>query len=311
MAIAALYLYVAPGLKRRLIDEKLNQLSRAALTYSRPISATVGSTRPERFVRELVNTAAARSSNRVSLMSVAIAVAPGGPQLTQEADSAGPSGEPLMFPVAHTAVARGRLSTGHRVDAVWAGGRGRIPRLLPGTGRAGDRVLGARVRRRAQRDDRPPRGARRRGDRAAARPDRREPRGPRAGRRGSSDSSVPPSRSHRASSSIRSASTRPTSSVSSRSRSTTCSASSPSSSRPARSSSRPPRTSCARRSSRSAGSSSCSRTTTSTPRRGGASSSRSEPRSIVCASCPSTCSTCPGSRPGRWSCGPNRSTSAS
>ncbi len=112
MAIAALYLYVAPGLKRRLIDEKLNQLSRAALTYSRPISATVGSTRPERFVRELVNTAAARSSNRVSLMSVAIAVAPGGPQLTQEADSAGPSGEPLMFPVAHTAVARGRLSTG-------------------------------------------------------------------------------------------------------------------------------------------------------------------------------------------------------
>ena len=68
--------------------------------------------------------------------------------------------------------------------------------------------------------------------------------------------------------------TRPTSSGSWRSPSTRCSASSGSSRRPARSSSRPPRTSCARRSSRSAGSSSCSRTRTSTRRRGAGSSTR-------------------------------------
>ncbi len=112
LAIGALYLYVAPGLQTRLIDEKLSQLSKAARTYSGPVVASVGSSLPERRVRELVNTAAARSSNRVTLMSVAIAVAPGGPQLFREADSAGPPGRVLSFPVAYTAVARGRLSTG-------------------------------------------------------------------------------------------------------------------------------------------------------------------------------------------------------
>jgi signal transduction histidine kinase len=112
IAIATLYLYVAPGLQTRLIDEKLGQLSKAARTYSGPVAASVGSSLPERRVRDLVNTAAARSSNRVTLMSVAIAVAPGGPQLAREADSAGPSGRSLSFPVAYTAVARGRLTTG-------------------------------------------------------------------------------------------------------------------------------------------------------------------------------------------------------
>jgi signal transduction histidine kinase len=112
IAIAALYLYVAPGLQTRLINEKLGQLSSAARTYSGPVVATVGSSVPERRVRDLINTAAARSSNRVTLMSVAIAVAPGGPQLSKQADSAGPSGEQLAFPVAYSAVARGRLSQG-------------------------------------------------------------------------------------------------------------------------------------------------------------------------------------------------------
>jgi signal transduction histidine kinase len=112
IAIAALYLYVAPGLQTRLIDEKLNQLSKAAKGYSGSVIATVGSSAPERRVRDLVDTAAARSSNRVTLMAVAIAVAPGGPQLSQEADSAGPSGQQLSFPVAYSAVARGGLTTG-------------------------------------------------------------------------------------------------------------------------------------------------------------------------------------------------------
>jgi len=112
IAIAALYLYVAPGLQTRLIDEKRSELSKAARTYSGAIVATVGSSVPERRVRDLINTAASRSSNRVTLLSVSIAVAPGGPQLTREADSAGPSGQTLSFPVAQSAVARGALTTG-------------------------------------------------------------------------------------------------------------------------------------------------------------------------------------------------------
>jgi signal transduction histidine kinase len=114
IAIGALYLYVGPGLRTRLIHEKLSQLSNAAQVYSKPISASVGSSATEAYVARQVNTAAQQSGERVTLLNVSIAVAPGGPQLTRDghADSAGASAEPLRFPVAYTAVARGRLSTG-------------------------------------------------------------------------------------------------------------------------------------------------------------------------------------------------------
>ena len=69
----------------------------------------------------------------------------------------------------------------------------------------------------------------------------------------------------------------------------------------ARSSSPPPRTSCARRSSRWPASSSCCRTRTSTRRRGASSSTRCASRSRGCRSCRSTCSTCRGSTPARSS----------
>ncbi len=112
IAIGALYLYVGPGLQQRLIDEKLRQLASDARTYSGQVSATVGSSAQASEVRALVDVAGARSGNRVTLMSVAIAIAPGGPQLSQQADSNGASAEPLSFPVAYTAAARGRLVTG-------------------------------------------------------------------------------------------------------------------------------------------------------------------------------------------------------
>jgi signal transduction histidine kinase len=112
VAIGALYVYVAPGLRSRLIREKLDQLGHAAQTYSKSISATVGSSATEKFVQQQVNGAAVASGDRVTLMTVSVAVAPGGPQLARDADSGGASAEPLTFPVAHTAAARGRLSKG-------------------------------------------------------------------------------------------------------------------------------------------------------------------------------------------------------
>ena len=109
----------------------------------------------------------------------------------------------------------------------------------------------------------------------------------------------------------RSWSTPTTSSGGWRPRSTTCSASSRGWTRRASSSSRRPRTSCARRSSRSAGSSSCSRTRTSTRTRAPSSSTRCAARSSACASSPPSCSTSRGWRRARWSCAPSRPTSAS
>ena len=94
-------------------------------------------------------------------------------------------------------------------------------------------------------------------------------------------------------------------------RSTTCRTSSRGWTGRASSSSPPPRTSCARRSSRSAASSSCWPTRTSTRRRGARSWSRSAARSTGCATWPSSCSTSRGWRRARWSCGPSRPTSAS
>jgi signal transduction histidine kinase len=112
-AIGALYLYVAPGLQTRLIDEKLNELAGAARRQSGPIAETVGG--PERLqdIRTRVNAAAAGSGARVSLLSVSLAVAPSGPQLSVLADSStSGAGERLAFVTAERAVHSGDLTTG-------------------------------------------------------------------------------------------------------------------------------------------------------------------------------------------------------
>ena len=93
-------------------------------------------------------------------------------------------------------------------------------------------------------------------------------------------------------------------------RSTTCRTSSPGWTARASSSSRPRRTSCARRSSPWAGSWSCWPTRTSTRRRGARSWSRSAARSTACATSRPSCSISRGWRRARWSCGPSRPTSA-
>jgi signal transduction histidine kinase len=117
-AIGALYVYVAPGLQTRLIHERLRELASAVQTTSGPIANTVGSSEKASVVSDLVRTAGARSGDRVTLLSVSIAVAPGGPQLSFQADSSGMSATRLpSLPVAYEAARTGKLQTGTESSA--------------------------------------------------------------------------------------------------------------------------------------------------------------------------------------------------
>jgi two-component system, OmpR family, sensor kinase len=113
LAIGVLYLYVAPGLQQRLVDEKLKELAVSAQRHSGPIAQTVGASDSLRVIRYRVNNAASSSGVRVTLLSVSVAIAPYGPQLSVLADSSNPNAsERLGYPVADRAARSGRPTTG-------------------------------------------------------------------------------------------------------------------------------------------------------------------------------------------------------
>jgi signal transduction histidine kinase len=85
VAIAALYLYVAPGLRTRLIDERMSELASAARSDSAQIIKTVGSADSAAVVRSKVDAAALDSGDRVTLLLVTRT--PEGVQLSPQADS--------------------------------------------------------------------------------------------------------------------------------------------------------------------------------------------------------------------------------
>jgi signal transduction histidine kinase len=85
VAIAALYLYVAPGLRSRLLNQRMSELASAARTDSGQIVKTVGSADPARAVQQRVNAAALASGDRVTLLLVSRT--PAGLQLSTQADS--------------------------------------------------------------------------------------------------------------------------------------------------------------------------------------------------------------------------------
>ena len=125
LAIAVLYLYVAPGLANRLLGEKLGQLSAAARSYSGPISRTVGSADPAPLVRATVQRAALMSGDRVTLLVVN--QAQGGLQLSSQADSSNPATtQRLAFPVAVTAISSGKIYHRDRVHPFGQRGRGGV-----------------------------------------------------------------------------------------------------------------------------------------------------------------------------------------
>jgi signal transduction histidine kinase len=115
VAIAALYLYVAPGLRSRLIGQRLNELASAARLDSGRIIPAIGPGSPDALavVRARVNAAGLASGDRVTLLLVS--QLPSGVQLSPrpEADSA-PLGAAAPPPgrVAYAAARSGRPVTG-------------------------------------------------------------------------------------------------------------------------------------------------------------------------------------------------------
>jgi signal transduction histidine kinase len=85
VAIAALYLYVAPGLRTRLLNQRTSELASAARADSTQIVKTVGSAQPENAVRSRVDAAALYSGDRVTLLLVSRT--PAGIQFSTQADS--------------------------------------------------------------------------------------------------------------------------------------------------------------------------------------------------------------------------------
>src|SRR5437016_5464541 len=87
VAIAALYLYVAPGLRSRLVNERLTQLANAARRDSFQIVPAIrpGSRETVGAVRQKVDAAGLASGDRVTLLLVTRTAT--GIQLSVQADS--------------------------------------------------------------------------------------------------------------------------------------------------------------------------------------------------------------------------------
>jgi signal transduction histidine kinase len=113
VAIGTLYMYVAPGLKDRLIRAKVDALAGDARAYSGPVAATATSSDTLAQVRAKVNAASLASGARVTLLTVSEALAPQGPQLSALADSGTPgAATTLAYPIAARAARAGRPQSG-------------------------------------------------------------------------------------------------------------------------------------------------------------------------------------------------------
>jgi signal transduction histidine kinase len=115
VAIGALFLYVAPGLQNRLLDEKVSALSAAAAKYSPDIARELGTRAPLATLQRMVDRAALESHYRVSLL--AVNRVSGQPQISSLVDS---NGGLLYFPLAYEAVQRGRPLTGTELSGTVA-----------------------------------------------------------------------------------------------------------------------------------------------------------------------------------------------
>jgi signal transduction histidine kinase len=111
LSVAALYLYVAPGLQSRLMGEKLTSLAQSARAHSGPLRRTVGSSTSLRAVHRIVARTANLTGDRVTLFSVN--QAEGRAQLARVADSGnvGASGA-VRLRIADRAVVTRRIATG-------------------------------------------------------------------------------------------------------------------------------------------------------------------------------------------------------
>ena len=111
LALAALYVYVAPGLQTRLLSDQLAELKTDASHHTVQIAKTVGSADPLAVVQNHVNAAALATGDRVTLLLVNHV--PSGAVLSELADSSRRSATAaLSFGVAKRAIASGKMVTG-------------------------------------------------------------------------------------------------------------------------------------------------------------------------------------------------------
>jgi two-component system, OmpR family, sensor kinase len=112
LAILVLYMYVAPGLRSRLLDDRLASLAATARHDSGMIAKTIGSSIRGPGVQGVVETVGLTSGDRVTLLSVSFAG--GRPELSPSADSSlsHVTAEDLRFGPAHQAASAGKLVTG-------------------------------------------------------------------------------------------------------------------------------------------------------------------------------------------------------
>jgi len=109
-SIGTLYLYVAPGLQSRLIDDKLAELASDARGSGR-IAQTIGSTVPLPAVHSLVDAAGLASGQRVTVLLITRGL--GGIELSTLADSTNAAAAArLYFPVAYRTARSGMPVTG-------------------------------------------------------------------------------------------------------------------------------------------------------------------------------------------------------
>jgi signal transduction histidine kinase len=113
VAIAVLYLFVAPGLPSRVLGARLNELAAASKENSHEIAATIGpgSRIPQSRVTAQLNAAALETGDRVTLLLVTRT--PSGLQLSPEGDSTKlGTAATLPYEVALAAARSGRTRTG-------------------------------------------------------------------------------------------------------------------------------------------------------------------------------------------------------
>ena len=113
VAIAVLYLFVAPGLRSRLLSARLNELGAAAHAHSARIMSTIGpgSRIPQPVVNSRLDAAALQSGDRVTLLLVVHTRS--GLQLSAEADSTKlGTAAALPLSLATMAARSGHLRTG-------------------------------------------------------------------------------------------------------------------------------------------------------------------------------------------------------
>lgn len=110
IAFGALYVYVAPGLRGRLMNDRLQELATQAERGAGRIVPAAGRSAPMSMVRREVDAAALQSGARVTLLRVR--PAGGGVQLQILADSSNPAAAtPLAFTAARSAISRATVTT--------------------------------------------------------------------------------------------------------------------------------------------------------------------------------------------------------